>query len=220
MDGIHDMGGMQGFGTVEHEPEDKEPVFYTEWEARMRGISASLVGPPDTTLDWGRHVIECIPPGDYLSIEYYNKWYLEAAADYVNSGLATINELVTGKAESIPQGMDEPMLPEVVRAEFGRRERTSMPALHPEAFQIGAAVHTRQMTPPGHTRLPRYARGHTGRIHAFYGWHILPDANAHGEKRGEPLYSVAFRASELWPEDGGQNDHVYIDMWESYLEPA
>ncbi len=79
-------------------------------------------------------------------------------------------------------------------------------------------MRARQISPTGHTRLPRYIRGHPGRIHDFYGWHILPDANAHGEKRGEPLYSVAFRASDLWPEDGGDNDYVYIDLWESYLE--
>lgn len=218
MDGIHDMGGMQGFGAVEHDPD--EPVFYTDWEARMRGISASLTGPPDSTLDWGRFLIECIPPADYLSIEYYNKWYLEAAVNYISSGLVTIDELVSGKAKSIPEGMGEPMPPEMVRKEFGRREITAMPAVHPEQFQIKETVHARQMSPHGHTRLPRYIRGHTGRIHAYYGWHILPDANAHGDKRGEPLYCVAFRASDLWPEDGRANDYVYIDMWESYLESA
>ncbi len=218
MDGIHDMGGMQGFGVVEHD--DNEPVFHHDWEARMRGISASLTAPSDSNLDWGRHVIECIPPADYLAIEYYNKWYLETAAGYVNSGVLTISELVSGKAESIPDGMGTPMPPEVVREEFGRREVTAMPADRAERYQINDTVHTRLISPPGHTRLPRYIRGHSGRVHAYYGWHILPDANAHGDKRGEPLYCVAFRASDLWPEDGGKNDYVYIDMWESYLEPA
>lgn len=220
MDGIHDMGGMQRFGVVEHEPEDQEPVFHHDWEARMRGISASLTGPSDSNLDWGRHVIECISPSDYLTIAYYDKWYLETAVDFVSAGLATVGELVSGKAESIPAGMGEPLPPEVVREVFGRREVTAMPGDRPEQFAVGDAVRARQMSPPGHTRLPRYVRGHPGRIHAYYDWHILPDANAHGDKRGEPLYCVAFRASDLWPEDGGKNDRVYIDMWESYLEPA
>ncbi len=30
MDGIHDMGGMHGFGKVE--PEPNEPVFHADWE--------------------------------------------------------------------------------------------------------------------------------------------------------------------------------------------
>ena len=31
VDGIHDLGGMQGFRAVAHAP--AEPVFYHEWEA-------------------------------------------------------------------------------------------------------------------------------------------------------------------------------------------
>ncbi len=218
MDGIHDMGGMQGFGPVEHD--DDEPVYHTEWEARMRGIAASRTAPPGSNMDWGRHLIECIPPDDYLTIAYYNKWYLADAANFVNEGYVTIKELISGKAETMPEGVGEPMTPEEVPMVFGRRYNTIMPLDHPERFKTGDTVRARQMSPSGHTRLPRYARGHEGRIHAYYGCQILPDANAHGEKRGEPLYSVAFRASDLWPEDGGKNDYVYIDMWESYLEPA
>ncbi|TMJ64978.1 MAG: nitrile hydratase subunit beta, partial [Alphaproteobacteria bacterium] len=32
MDGVHDMGGMDGFGRVE--PERNEPVFHAPWEGR------------------------------------------------------------------------------------------------------------------------------------------------------------------------------------------
>jgi len=216
MDGIHDMGGMQGFGAIE--VEHNEPVFHHDWEGRMYGISASRISSAQMTLDRGRFVIECIAPADYLNMPYYGKWYLEAAVDMVSGGLATVGELVSGKAETIPQGMGEPLPPEAVRKVFGSRDSTEMPAERPALFTTGDAVRARLIAPTGHTRLPRYIRGHPGRIHACYGWHILPDANAHGEKRGEPLYNVAFRASDLWPEDGGENDYVYIDLWESYLE--
>ena len=43
MDGVHDLGGMQGFGPVERE--DKEPVFHAHWEAEvlaMIGIADKL----------------------------------------------------------------------------------------------------------------------------------------------------------------------------------
>ena len=33
MNGVHDMGGMDGFGKVEVEP--KEPMFHAGWEARV-----------------------------------------------------------------------------------------------------------------------------------------------------------------------------------------
>ena len=37
MNGIHDMGGMHGFGRVERE--ENEPVFHARWEGRVLGIS-------------------------------------------------------------------------------------------------------------------------------------------------------------------------------------
>src|SRR2546425_68806 len=35
MNGIHDMGGMHGFGPVE--PDPNEPVFHSRWEGRQHG---------------------------------------------------------------------------------------------------------------------------------------------------------------------------------------
>jgi nitrile hydratase len=88
-------------------------------------------------------------------------------------------------------------------------------------FHAGDMVVTRNWQPPGHTRLPAYARGHRGRIHAFHGVYILPDAHAHGRGRcPEPLYSVGFEAGELWGETAEPRQRVYIDLWESYLKPG
>ena len=87
-------------------------------------------------------------------------------------------------------------------------------------FKPGDAVVTRNWQPPGHTRLPGYARGHRGRIHAFHGVFILPDAHAHGRGRcPEPLYSVGFESGELWGDAAEPKERVYIDLWESYLHP-
>ena len=36
MNGVHDLGGMQGFGPVERE--ENEPVFHAPWEAAMLAI--------------------------------------------------------------------------------------------------------------------------------------------------------------------------------------
>ena len=71
----------------------------------------------------------------------------------------------------------------------------------------------------GHTRLPHYVRGRPGIIHACHGNHLLPDAGAKRQERAEPLYAVAFRAADLWPEAAASSDRIFLDLWESYLEP-
>ena len=48
MNGIHDMGGMHGFGPIEVEKD--EPVFHHPWEGRVYAIRRSI----------GRQV--CAPP--------------------------------------------------------------------------------------------------------------------------------------------------------------
>ena len=73
----------------------------------------------------------------------------------------------------------------------------------------------------GHTRLPAYAAGATGRVLRCHGVHVLPDAHAHGlGERPEPLYAVAFPAAELWAAPEHPGDEVVLDLWDSYLEPA
>ena len=90
----------------------------------------------------------------------------------------------------------------------------------PPRFAIGAAVRCRLDGASGHTRLPQYVRGRAGIIHAHHGGHVLADAAARGEHRGEHLYTVSFASSDLWPEAKGSGDRVFVDLWESYLEPA
>src|SRR5436190_773295 len=40
MDGVHDMGGMHGFGKVEAEQD--EPVFHADWEARTQALYRAM----------------------------------------------------------------------------------------------------------------------------------------------------------------------------------
>ena len=87
-------------------------------------------------------------------------------------------------------------------------------------FRLGARVRTKDHGHGGHTRLPRYARGKPGVIQAYYGDQVLPDASAAGEERGEPLYCVMLKASDLWEEAADSADEVCLDLWESYLDPA
>ncbi|HLK00700.1 MAG TPA: SH3-like domain-containing protein [Streptosporangiaceae bacterium] len=81
----------------------------------------------------------------------------------------------------------------------------------------GTRVRVRAADPDGHTRCPRYVRGHSGDVVAVLGDWMLPDAAVRGEQRVETCYSVRFRAEDLW----GSGEHtVIVDMWESYLDRA
>ena len=88
-------------------------------------------------------------------------------------------------------------------------------------FQIGDAVRTRNIHPTTHTRLPRFARDKPGVIVLLHGAHVFPDTSAllQGENP-QPLYTVEFRATDLWGEIANPRDTVRIDLWEDYLAPA
>ena len=77
------------------------------------------------------------------------------------------------------------------------------------------------MHPTGHTRLPRYARGKTGRVLRVHGVHAFPDSNAHGGgENPQWLYAVEFTGPELWGRDGDPGLRVVVDCWDPYLEPG
>ena len=41
MNGIHDMGGMQGMGPIRRETD--EPVFHETWEGRVYALNRALI---------------------------------------------------------------------------------------------------------------------------------------------------------------------------------
>ena len=98
--------------------------------------------------------------------------------------------------------------------------------MRPEAnakarFKVGQHVRARNMNPPGHTRLPRYARGKAGVVARHHGIFVFPDSNAHflGEAP-QHLYSIRFTARELWGDAASPRDSVHLDLWDSYLDHA
>lgn len=199
MNGVHDMGGMHGFGRVEIEAD--EPVFHFRWEARVRGLMGRMLGRY-YHLDEFRHAIERMPAADYLQASYYERWLHAVEVLLVEKGVVTREELSGGR----------PLRP--LPAE--RIQSAGPKAIQP-AFQAGDRVTTRNLNPPGHTRLPRYARHRSGVVRSVNGPFLLPDANAHGEPTWEPCYAVEFSAAELWGPGHHPSDSVCVDLWESYL---
>ncbi len=218
MDGIHDLGGKQGFGPVD--VGEKEEPFHAPWEARLYGIVRAMRQPPEWNIDRFRHTRECIDPVDYLTRPYFDQWLQTYGALMIGSGIATAKELAMGRSESGAAKLGPPMAPEAVASASKASARFDRADGGAPRFAIGDRVRTNSLGSTGHTRLPAYARGRIGEIIRHHGAHILPDLSARGIERAEALYTVAFAAAELWPEAASRRDHVFIDLWDSYLERA
>jgi nitrile hydratase beta subunit len=219
MNGVHDMGGMHGFGPVAPDPD--EPLFHAPWEARALALTLAAGALGHWTLDGSRHARERIPGSEYLAMSYYERWIAGLESLLSETGLATAEEIRAGvpdpgegsQAAAIPVGR--------MVARLARGGPTARAFDGPAAFASGDRVRARNLNPAGHTRLPRYLKGRIGRITRSHGAHVLPDASAHGlGERPEPLYQVRFEADELWGPQAQAPGAVFADLWESYLEPA
>jgi nitrile hydratase subunit beta len=226
MNGVHDMGGAQGFGPVR--PEPHEPLFHAPWERQAMAMTVAMGASGQWNIDQMRSARECLPPAQYLSLSYYQIW-LQALQDMLLSrGLVSAHELRTGQMSEPP----EAGVRVLARAQVDEALRRGSPAhRRPDSspgFALGQRVRARQMHPQGHTRLPRYVRGHLGVIQAVQGFHVCPDHAA--QNRHQPpgeladvaqwLYSVRFEGCELWGPQAEAGLTVCVDAWESYLEAA
>jgi nitrile hydratase beta subunit len=218
MDGIHDMGGMHGFGKVE--PEPNEPVFHAEWEAHCLAINRAMSYAGAFNIDQSRAAIEELPPDVYLTSSYYRKWALRLENLLVKLGLADAEEIEAGRAlhpgNALRRRLNAADVPaSLTRGSYAR------PATAPARFAPGDRVRTKNIHPATHTRLPRYARGRTGVIEALRGCHVFPDSAALGQgENPQWLYTVLFEGRELWGEAAEPSLKISIEAFEPYLEPA
>jgi nitrile hydratase len=218
MDGIHDMGGMHGFGKVE--PEPNEPVFHAPWEGRTYAINRALGFTGLWTIDETRAGIERLPPEVYLGSSYYRKWELRLEKLLVEKGLADADELAAGHALRPGKALKRTMKTADVANALSRGS-FARPAQGPARFKAGDKVRTKNIHPATHTRLPRYARGKTGVVEAIRGCHVYPDTVAIGQGEDPQwLYTVLFDGRELWGEASDPSLKVSIEAFEPYLELA
>lgn len=222
MNGAHDLGGMHGFGRINAEPEAEEPVFHADWEKRVFGLLLAAGALKKWNIDMSRFARERQHPVDYLRHSYYENWLAGLEKLLVETGLATAEELASGKASQLA---DEALRKHLLQAEeaaatVAHGSSAMMPADAPPRLRPGDRVRAHNRHPAGHTREPRYVRGRVGVIHEYHGAHVFPDLSAEGVRVGRHLYSVRFEASELWGENANGNSAVYVDLWDDYLEPA
>lgn len=96
MNGVHDMGGMDGFGKVE--PEPNEPMFHADWESRVLAMVRAMGAAGAFNIDTSRFYRETLPPHVYLSSSYYKKWFLGLEEMLIEKGYLSREEVAAGHA--------------------------------------------------------------------------------------------------------------------------
>jgi nitrile hydratase subunit beta len=191
MDGVHDLGGMHGFGAVPIEVD--EPHFHAPWEARVWAMARTVRFP--LTTDKFRWTIEQMPPGEYLTSRYYERW------------LWALERLTAERdASGEEAGASGPPTPSPSISTWEGR------------FRPGQRVRVRHVTTAGHTRVPRYLRRHEGTVQRVACAWPNPGESAATGTYGEPelVYTVAFAAADLFGPDA---DHlITADLGETDLE--
>jgi hypothetical protein len=191
VDGVHDLGGLHGFGAIPIETD--EPVFHEPWEGRVWRLMG-VVGR-GTTIDRFRYTIEQMPAGKYLTSSYYERWL------WAIERLAAEQGLLDQDGPQAPVSRPSPTAPTA-----GGR------------FAPGATVRVRNAVTTQHTRVPRYLRGHLGRVERVACAWPNPGRSAATGTYGESelVYTVAFAAAELF--DPTADHTLSADLNETDLE--
>lgn len=222
MNGVHDMGGMHGFGAVQ--AEHNEPMFHAPWERRALGLTLAMGACGMWNIDMSRAARERLPAATYLASSYYRIWTLALEQLLLARGLVHGDELAAGRALHIAQPVARVLHADAVDAALSRGSPTARAASTLARFGVGDVVRAVNQHVPGHTRLPRYVRGHRGTITRVHGCEVFADRHASPSVDGrfdespQWLYSVAFEGTELWGDDAEAGLVVSVDAWEPYLE--
>lgn len=216
MNGVHDMGGMHGFGPVR--PEADEPVFHDEWEGRCLALNRAMGFAGLWNIDQTRAAIEHLPPELYLRASYYGRWALRLENMLIERGLVDVDEMTAGRALRSGKALARKLTVDNVdrsltRGGYARESKD------PPRYKPGDRVRARNLNPPTHTRLPRYVRGRVGIVERIRGCHVFPDSAAiGGGDSPQWLYTVCFDGRELWGEESDPRLEVSIEAFEPYLQ--
>ena len=204
MDGIHDLGGRQGFGRIRY-TRNASP-FHADWEVRANSLYVFAVRRGIFNMDEYRHAIERMDPRHYLAASYYERSLTSLATLLVEKGVVTHDELTQRAGGRFP--LSAP-------AAGGRTN-----AAPRERFAPGDRVRVRDDHVPGHVRMPGYIRGKTGVVVGESPAYPFPDAHAHAvAAEDEPTYDVRFKAQDLWP-GAAEPALVHVGVFRSYLTRA
>lgn len=221
MNGIHDLGGMHGFGAV---PVDEDTSFHADWERRVFALNRLLAMQGVYAVDEFRHGVERMPPATYLDATYFERWLDSLERLCVEKGVIDAEalaecEMTIRTGELAEREQNDPELAHAAREGLETDRFSAVEDGPAPRFAVGDEVVVRNRHIEGHTRTPRYVRRARGTVRRIHGSYPVADAVARGEDDVEPLYSVRFDADELWAGDTDA-DALCIDMWDRYLDPA
>ena len=217
MNGAQDLGGLTTFGPVRSERD--EPVFHAAWEKRALAITLACNGLGEWTGDRNRFERESLDAVFYLTHSYYEIWLAALEKNLARKGFVAADEIAAGRALHAAPPAKKKLMAAQVASVLAAGSPYDRPASAPALFKAGERVRMKNINPPTHTRLPRYARGRVGCIETVRGVFAFPDSNAH-DKGEDPhwCYTVRFAGTELWGADADPSVSVAIDAWEPYLE--
>jgi nitrile hydratase subunit beta len=223
MNGIHDLGGMDGFGPVTCEKD--EPVFHAAWEKNMFGIALTIPFSVPFRDDHLRREIERIPPADYLKISYYELWFRSISSLLIERDVFTLRDLEARVTNPAPALRPNALASGVVMAADAQAAALAGASTRAEKAEIkqelliGDLVRVNTNSPQHHTRVPRYVRGRIGRVIIDHGVFGFPDTNSqYSGECPQHCYSVEFSGKELWGSDAEEGTSTTVDLWESYME--
>lgn len=204
MDGMHDLGGKQGFGRVRYSL--RAETFHEPWEKRVNALYSLAVKLGIFNMDEYRHAIERMEPRHYLSASYYERSLTSLATLCVEKGILTQEELERRAEGAFP--LSSP-------SAAGRGNVATR-----QTLKVGDKVTVKTDYVPGHVRMPGYIRGKSGVVVGVSPAYPFPDAHGHGIKADdEPTYDVRFDSRDLWS-DSADPAFVHVGIFESYLERA
>jgi len=215
MDGVHDMGGMHGFGDATWD--GAEAVFHEGWERRAFALYLAT-GFLGLRTGSGRAKREEMQPAHYIEASYYERWMWSMEQSLLEEGTIATGEVDAWverlrAGEAVPEHRDAADA-QRARAWLAEEDRLA-PAVAPR-FAVGDRVRVRRMYEPRHHRSPRYVRGVTGVVEAIRGVDGSPETLYDHPER--PVYAIRFRSQDLFGQTGEPAWTVVLDLWEHYLE--
>ncbi|WP_320203198.1 nitrile hydratase subunit beta [Agrobacterium rosae] len=226
MNGVHDLGGMDGMGPVG--PTGWEPTYHAEWEKAAWAFFPFCARAGMYGLDEFRHHLEKLHPVHYFTAFYYEHWVHATEEIGLQKGYWTEAELKkrTDYYRTYPNAPLPPnndcALVEFAEAAVKNGFSTARTINQQPKFKIGDIVTVDRSVPKKHTRRQGYVQGRTGEIVLFHGPHVYPDTTGNGmPETSEHLYTVRFLNRELFGEEAGEpNGSVTTDLWEPYITLA
>ncbi|USI92955.1 nitrile hydratase subunit beta [Rhodococcus pyridinivorans] len=227
MNGLYDLGGMDGLGPVN--PPKDEPVFRADWERVVFGLFPALFRAGYFGLDSFRYGIERMNPVVYLSSPYYEHWLHTFEYHGIRKGYVDPDELdrrtqfyLDNPDAPLPEHEQVPELVEFVEAAARGGVPPQRDTDNPVRFSVGDRVRLSIDIRPGHSRLARYIRGKEATVIAHRGSFVYPDsAGIDGPDDPQHVYTVQFEARELWGADyADANVTSTFDVFDPYIEPV